>query len=121
MLGIGCRKCADRDACSPPERAGSFIGASRPLPSVPTKVRLLNPLPTLDLGGGDYSSCPIPDLGPTQPVSRHGVGNSVADLPDLRCPSLKKRSLPDGPMLFRSPIGVHFSPATGRPTRRAIS
>ena len=30
------------------------------MPSVPTKVRLLNRLPTLDLGGGDYSSCPVP-------------------------------------------------------------
>ena len=29
------------------------FGASRPLPSVPTNVRLLNRLPTLDLGGGD--------------------------------------------------------------------
>jgi hypothetical protein len=38
----------------------SANGASRPLPSVPTKVRLLNRLPTLDLGGGDYSSCPNP-------------------------------------------------------------
>jgi hypothetical protein len=36
------------------------FGASRPLPSVPTKVRLLNRLPTLDLGGGDYSCCPLP-------------------------------------------------------------
>jgi beta-lactamase class A len=27
-----------------------------PLPSVPSKARSLNPLPTLDLGGGDYSS-----------------------------------------------------------------
>jgi len=31
------------------------------LPSVLTKVRLLNRLPTLDLGGGDYSSFPKPD------------------------------------------------------------
>jgi hypothetical protein len=38
------------------------IGASRPLPSVPTKVRLLNRLPTPDVGGGDYSSCPTADL-----------------------------------------------------------
>jgi hypothetical protein len=36
----------------------SAFGASRPLPSVRTKVRLLNRLPTLDLGGGSYSSCP---------------------------------------------------------------
>ena len=36
---------------------GSGIGASCPLPSAPTKVRLLNRLPTLDLGGRDYSSC----------------------------------------------------------------
>src|SRR5215469_15775711 len=34
------------------------IGASRPLPSVLTKVRLLNRLPTLDLGNANYSSCP---------------------------------------------------------------
>ena len=33
-------------------------GAFRSLPSVPTKVGLLNQLPTLDLGDGDYSSCP---------------------------------------------------------------
>jgi len=38
------------------------FGASCPLPSVPTKVRLLNPLPTLDLGDGNYSSCPLGDL-----------------------------------------------------------
>jgi hypothetical protein len=37
-------------------------GASRPLPSVPTKVRLLNRLPTLDFGGWGYSSCPIPAI-----------------------------------------------------------
>jgi hypothetical protein len=36
----------------------SVFGASRPLPSIPTEVRLLNRLPTLDLAGGDYSSCP---------------------------------------------------------------
>src|SRR5215467_10231440 len=36
---------------------------ARPLPSVLTKVRLLNRLPTLDLGSGDYSSCPFCDLG----------------------------------------------------------
>jgi hypothetical protein len=35
-------------------------GASRPLPSVTTKVRLLNRLPTPRLGRGDYSSCPNP-------------------------------------------------------------
>src|SRR6516225_805356 len=34
------------------------FGASCPLPSVPTNVRLLNRLPTLDLGDGNYSSCP---------------------------------------------------------------
>ena len=43
------------------------IGASRALPSVPTKVRLLNRLPTLDLGGGDYSSCPTPAIPPPDP------------------------------------------------------
>ena len=37
---------------------GPGSDASRPLPSVPTKVRLLNRLPTLDLGSGDYSSMP---------------------------------------------------------------
>src|SRR6516165_4370377 len=37
------------------------VGASLPLPSVSTKVRLLNRLPTLDLWGGDYSSCPEAD------------------------------------------------------------
>ena len=39
-----------------------IIGASRPLPSVPTKVSLLNRLPTLDLRGRDYSSCPFPAI-----------------------------------------------------------
>ena len=34
-------KCTDRELRSPPARAGSFLGASRPLPSAPTKVRLL--------------------------------------------------------------------------------
>src|SRR5215471_5541610 len=38
----------------------AVYGASRPLPRVLTKVRLLNRLPTLDLGGG--TSCPIADL-----------------------------------------------------------
>ena len=36
----------------------SANGASCPLPSVTTKVRLLNRLPTLDPAGRDYSSCP---------------------------------------------------------------
>jgi hypothetical protein len=46
MLGIGCPdrhalpritpiKCADRELRSPPARAGSFFGASRPLRCVP--------------------------------------------------------------------------------------
>jgi hypothetical protein len=35
------------------------IGASHPLLSAPTKVRLLNRLPPLTLGGGYYSSCPF--------------------------------------------------------------
>ena len=39
-------------------RSMSACGAPRPLPNGPTKVRLLNRLPTLDLEGGDYSSCP---------------------------------------------------------------
>src|SRR5215469_11534756 len=50
----------------------TVIGASRPLPSVPTKVCLLNRLPTLDLGGGDYSSCSISDLRLTDPNRRTG-------------------------------------------------
>ena len=43
--------------CSGATTGGSAIGASRPLPSAPAKVRLMNRLPTLDLRGGDYSSC----------------------------------------------------------------
>jgi hypothetical protein len=38
------------------------IGAFRPLPSIPAKVGSLNPKPAFDLGDGDYSSCPEPDL-----------------------------------------------------------
>ena len=38
------------------------FGASRPLPSVPTKVRLLNRLPTLDLGGGNSLLAPLRTL-----------------------------------------------------------
>ena len=34
------------------------FGASRPLPSAVINVCLLNRLPTLNLGGGHYSSCP---------------------------------------------------------------
>ena len=34
-------------------------GASCPLAGARPRVRLLNRLPTLGLGGGDYSSCPI--------------------------------------------------------------
>lgn len=49
------------------------VGASRPLPSVPTKVRLLNRLSTLDLGGGDYSSCPTADLRPPRGERWRGV------------------------------------------------
>jgi hypothetical protein len=93
MLGIGFpdrhalpritpTKFADRELRSPPARAGSFFGASRPLPSVPTKVRLLNRLPTLDLGGGDYSSCPeaaIPRLLSGYSQHRHRSGQ----VPDI--------------------------------------
>jgi hypothetical protein len=55
-------------------RAVSSFGASRPLPSVRTKVRLLNRLPTLDLGGGSYSSCPTAVILPT-----------LAAIPSSRC------------------------------------
>jgi len=48
------RRSANR--CRP--RRASRVGASRPLPSITTKVRLLNRLPTLDLAGRE--SCPIP-------------------------------------------------------------
>ena len=71
------------------------IGASRPLRRVPTKVRLLNRLPTLDLRGRDYSSCPIPDLGPAQLGGRRGVGDSVPDFTRLPVPEPQERSLPD--------------------------
>ena len=54
-----------------PGRSG--IGASRPLPSVPTKVRLLNRLPTLDLGNGNNSSCPEAVLRATAIVVPNGV------------------------------------------------
>jgi hypothetical protein len=40
------------------EDPGSANGASRRLPSAVIKVCLLNRLPALDLGRGDYSSCP---------------------------------------------------------------
>src|SRR6516162_9829774 len=50
--------------------------ASRPLPSVPTKVRLLNRLPTLDLRGADYSSCPEAAIGETERQRLSRVGSS---------------------------------------------
>jgi hypothetical protein len=50
------------------------IGSSRPLRRVPTRVRLLNRLPTLDLAGGDYSSCPLRDL-------RDQLGNWLSRAP----------------------------------------
>jgi hypothetical protein len=75
MLGIGCPdrhalpritpiKSADQELRSPPARAGSFFGASRPLRRVPTKVRLLNRLPTLDLAGGATLLAPTRSLVP---------------------------------------------------------
>ena len=58
-------------------------GASRPLPSASTKVRLLNRLPTLHLGGGDYSSCPISGIQRNPARSRRlkcrGRRSSVSD------------------------------------------
>ena len=54
------RRSAIRDLSAAPRfNSPTAYGASRPLPSVSTKVRLLNRLPTLDLGGGNYSSCPL--------------------------------------------------------------
>ena len=69
MLGIGCPdrhallrvtsiKCTDRELRSPPARAGSFFGASRPLRRIPAIVSFLNPQPALSLVGGNRSSCP---------------------------------------------------------------
>ena len=59
MQADPCRR-AHRDP--PGSTFFNEIGGSRPLPGVATRVRLLNRLPTLDLGGGDYSSCPTADL-----------------------------------------------------------
>ena len=62
------------------------VGASRPLPSVPTKVSLLNRLPTLDLRGRDYSSCPKGAFGPgvenlsSGQVSSHSIERRVCCL-----------------------------------------
>jgi hypothetical protein len=50
-----------RSEAKPIERM-TANGASRPLPSAPTKVRLLNRLPMLNLGDGDYSACPLTNL-----------------------------------------------------------
>jgi hypothetical protein len=47
-----------RTPSTPPVRRTTAYRAPHPLRSVPTKVCLLNRLPTLDLGDGDYSSCP---------------------------------------------------------------
>ena len=46
------------------EAAMAGYGATPSLPGVPAKVFLLitEPQPTLSLGGGNYSSCPIPDI-----------------------------------------------------------
>ena len=62
------------------EEGTTGIGASRPLPSGPTKVRLLNRLPTLDLGGGDYSSCPEAVVAAR---TRFGSDGWERDIPDL--------------------------------------
>src|SRR5262249_50581372 len=43
------------------------------------KVRLLNRLPTLDLGGGDYSSCPKGDLYPGPEELSGGRGKQSFD------------------------------------------
>jgi hypothetical protein len=66
FCGMACH-CgrSHRAAALGPDRASGWgketaaYGATRPLSGVPTKVRLLNRLPMLDLSGGDYSSCPV--------------------------------------------------------------
>src|SRR6516162_10600977 len=67
---------------APLPRAGSFNGASRPLRSVPAIVSFLNPQPTLSLGGGNWSSCPIPVIAERQhaPLGRLMNGPSAVDL-----------------------------------------
>jgi len=54
-----------RELRSPPARAGSFFGASRPLPRVPPKVSLLNVERSLRLGRGNGSCCGIEHLDDT--------------------------------------------------------
>ena len=39
----------------------TVVGATPSLPHGPAKVRLLNQQPALELGGGDYPSCPTAD------------------------------------------------------------
>jgi hypothetical protein len=65
-----------REQKPPAIRADVGFRRIRPLPSVPPKVRLLNRLPTLDLGGGDYSSCPIAAIGRRHPDQRTRVDSS---------------------------------------------
>jgi hypothetical protein len=57
----------------------SGSGASRPLRRIPAIVSFPNP--TLSLVGGNRSSCPIPDLWPTQPASKCGTAIPVSDSP----------------------------------------
>jgi hypothetical protein len=89
------------------------IGASRPLPSITTKVRLLNRLPTLDLAGRDYSSCPIPAVrsmeqkkdGASWRRSRVGLifGANAGGGASLRIQSAKHRAAPGRPALVLTP------------------
>ena len=82
------------------------IGASLPLPSVSTKVRLLNRLPTLDLWGGDYSSCPL--CSRTLRPAAAAAPPSSPVIPDKSQPWRSKRDGSCSEMLFEEKIGVRI-------------
>ena len=131
MLGIGCpdrhalpritpKKCTDRKQRSPPARAGSFNGASRPLWRIPAIVSFLNPKPALSLGRGNWSSCPIADarlatseclLVGVKPSDQAGASFSDAD------PKRSSAMLPRNPSkpLCRGTGRPRPAPTSGAP------
>jgi hypothetical protein len=79
-LRAGVRKPPRKEPAVRGGAGRSGIGASRPLPSVPTKVRLLNRLPPLDFGGGTTLLAPLETFAVSS-----GIG-SVGGFETSRCP-----------------------------------
>src|SRR6516165_9199585 len=74
ITSITARPAACQTAACPKPgvECRSAIGASRSLPGAAIKVCLLNRLPTLDLAGGDYPSCPFAVTAQSQPPTLSG-------------------------------------------------